>query len=238
MFLDSKTRRLLGPNPRDGVVLYRRYADSRWSRLAYADIDYQKAISVILAQADRWRIKDGPQERVAFFSRLLTSSHPTIREQAYLEVGRVPYMWIKGVSGAVPRKEMRRFLADWRMTEWHRLYILMLGNSGHSDDRAYIRMRFQDAARYGRSRDLSAWTVAFVESHPETAIEEIEELYFRRAGRQQDELDAVTQGLSVMAAGGGVIAGPRKATFADALSRAMRPLSITIRKWPGLLRAT
>ena len=224
LFLNSQTRRRLNLNPDDVVVLYRRNAESQWSWLAYADIEYQRIISIVLANADGWRVKNGSQERVAFFARLLTSSHPTIREQAYLEVGRVPYTWIKQIADAVPREEMRRFLADWRLIEWHRLYILMLGNSGHPEDRAYIREQFESAARFGLSRRLSAWTVAFVESHPETAIEEIEKLYFRRAGRKSVELEAVMQGLSVLTADAGVLVGPRVANYRRRVTRSYAAL--------------
>ncbi len=156
LLLDSKTRQSLRLNKQDAVLLYRRHAEADWGRLGYADSEYQKVISTLLERADRWRAKGGSQERLEFFSRLLTSSHPTIREQAYLEVGRAPYALIRQIAGAVQREELRRILADrrrteWRVAEWRRLYILMLGNSIHLDDRLYIRNRFGEAARLGLS---------------------------------------------------------------------------------------
>lgn len=224
LLLGSKTRRSLSLHPEHGVVLYRGNTESDWELLAYADPEYQKFISYVLAHADAWRANGGARERVAYFSQLLRSSHRTIRKQAYLEVGQAPYNRIRQISDAVPREEIRAFLADWRLIEWHRLYILMLGNSSHPEDRAYIREQFEGAARYGISRNLSAWTVAFIEANPESAIEEIEDLYFRRTGRAQDELEAVAQGLSVVTTDSNVLPVPRIGNFRRRIARSYETL--------------
>ena len=213
LLLDSQTRRRLNLNPSDRVILYRNGADAKWARLTYADVAYQEIISEVLERTDIWPSHGNSSERVAYFSQLLNRSHRTIRSQAYLEVGRAPYSRIREVAQLVPREEMRQFLSDWRLIEWHRLYILMLGNSGHPDDRAYIRDRFESAAKSGISRNLSAWTVAFIETNPDSALGEIEELFFRGKGRSFEELEAVLQGISVAAESNGGLALPHIAAL-------------------------
>ena len=46
--------------------------------------------------------------------------------------------------------------------------------------------------------NLAAWLTAFIETHPETGIGEIETWYFSHPGRSNDELDQVMTGMSVL----------------------------------------
>jgi hypothetical protein len=208
-FVDSTSRRKLRRNPGDAVVLARRQgAETDWRRIAYADRRYQRFVRAILKNTGDWEGFTGAERRIAFFAERLTSDHRLVRQQAYLEVGRAPYASIKTIAGSVPRDQILRFLANWRLIEWHNLYILMLAQSRLPEDLAYIRRKFESAARYGLETNLSAWTTAFVETHPDTALERIETLYFGNARRTRKELEAVFLGLSVLGSEGGVFAGP------------------------------
>ena len=199
VFVDSRTRRLLGLNPRDRVVLYRKTTGSQWRRLTYADVEYQGIVAAILQRSNAWGPDSRSPKRIAYFSQLLNNSQPTIGNQAYLEVGRAPYYQIKQVADLVPRAKVLQFLSDWRRIEWRRLYILMLANSGHTDDQALIRDKFIEVSKFGFTTNLSAWTVAFIEIDLEKAIQELEALYFRNERRSDEELAAVMQAISVIA---------------------------------------
>ena len=209
LFLDSTTRQRLRHYPDEGVLLYRRNADAPWQRLAYATTAYREAVGQLLEHAESWRGGLRKQERLEFFSRHLLSGDSTLREQAYLELGRAPYSWIARLAGRIPREEIRGFLSDDRMLEWHSLFILMLGQSDHPDDLEYIRANFESASRFTLTSNLSAWTVAFVEAHPETAIAEIETDIFANVARSSRTLEAVLQGLSVIASQDGILVPQR-----------------------------
>jgi hypothetical protein len=46
--------------------------------------------------------------------------------------------------------------------------------------------------------NLSAWLTAFIETHPETGLEEVKTWYFSKPGRSKDELAQVMTSLSVL----------------------------------------
>ena len=205
-FINSITRRKLKLNPNDVIVLGRMGSVETWRSIAYADADYLKFICAIINRSYTWQAVRSDPKRINFFAANLTHENPLIREQAYLEVGRAPYAVIKRISGSVPRRQIREFLGNWRLVEWHSLYILMLGQSRDPDDIAYIRQQFETAARYGLETNLSAWVSAFIESHPDTGIGEVEAQYFRIADRSRTELEEVLKGLSVLGSEGGGLA--------------------------------
>jgi hypothetical protein len=142
-FIDATSRRMLRQQPEDVVVLRRENIESDWQYVAYADLDYQKFIRSILGQSTQWLRVRGDRNRIDFFAERLNHGDQKIREQAYLEVGRAPYASIKRIAGTVPRQQIRGFLDQWRLIEWHSLYILMLGQSRHPDDRSYIRRQLE-----------------------------------------------------------------------------------------------
>ena len=202
-FIGSTARRMLKQNADDVVVFRQQHWAPGWLYIAYADTEYQDFIRSILAQSSRWEQFRGDTKRVDFFAERLNHRHRLISEQAYIEVGRAPYASIKRIAGTVPRRQIREFLNNWQLVEWHNLYILMLGQSRHPDDIAYIRKKLETAAEYGFKNNLSAWVTAFIETHPETGVEEIEALYLGNKNRTPDELQEVCKGLSVLGAEGG-----------------------------------
>jgi hypothetical protein len=141
----------------------------------------------------------------------LTDGNPLIREQAYLEVGRAPYSVIKTIAGTIPRDQILGFLANWRLVEWHSLFILMLGQSPIPSDHDLIRNKFETNARYGLKTNLSAWATAYIEINPEAGIEDIEALYLARDDRTREELEEIHRSLSVLGSEGGAVAEPRVA---------------------------
>ena len=207
-FIDTASRRKLKHNSDDVVVFRQQYWGPGWLYTAYADTEYQKFIRSILEQSSSWQKFRGDTMRIDFFAERLNHRHRLISEQAYLEVGRAPYASIKRISGTVPRRQIRNNLNNWRFVEWHSLYILMLGQSRHPDDIAYIRKKLETAAAYGFKKNLSAWVTAFIETNPKTGVEEIENLYFSNKNRTADELQEVCKGLSVLGSEGGLRVAP------------------------------
>ena len=67
----------------------------------------------------------------------------------------------------------------------------------HANDRNYIRKQFESAARFQQTTNLAAWTTAYIETNPDEAIRQIEQLYFRSKFREQEELVAVLRAISV-----------------------------------------
>jgi hypothetical protein len=210
-FVDSASRRKLKQNPEDVALLVSNTSEGGWSYRSYADPEYQEFIRTILEQSTRWNGLKGSDQRVRFFTKHLTDDNPLIREQAYLEVGRAPYSVIKTIAGAVPREQILRFLGNFRLVEWHSLFILMLGQSQLPSDQALIRDKFETNARFGLKTNLSAWATAYVEVNPETGIDEMEALYFARDDRTPEELEEAHRSLSVLGSEGGAVAVPRVA---------------------------
>ncbi|MGD9285775.1 MAG: hypothetical protein PVG68_19045, partial [Desulfobacterales bacterium] len=177
-FINSADRRMLSKNLKDVAVFGKKDSGDDWRYIAYADREYQAFVREIILQADSWQKFNGNLRRIDFFAERLTNSNLRIRDQAYLEVGRAPYSSIKRIAGSIPRRQIRELLANWRLVEWHSLYILMLGQSRHPDDHAYIRNQLENYAQHQMTLNLSAWVAAFIESQPDSGVEEIEKLYF------------------------------------------------------------
>ncbi|MGI9538072.1 MAG: hypothetical protein ACR2PB_13465 [Desulfocapsaceae bacterium] len=198
VFCDSSTRRKLKFIADSAVVLARKSIEEEWQVVTFANQTYQSFIRDLVRNSSSWNDGPGNQGRIRFFTRLLTSDHPHIQEQAYLEVGRAPYDMIKTLATDIPREQIYEFLGNFRFIEWHSLYILFLGQSRHPDDRAYIRKHVESAARLGMTTNLSAWLTAFIEAYPETGVAEVETWYFINSGRSEDELKQVMTSMSVL----------------------------------------
>jgi hypothetical protein len=212
-FINTTARRMLKQNPDDVVVFRRQNGEPNWLYTAYADFEYQEFIRAILKQSSRWNEFRGNRHRIDFFAQRLNHNDRQIWEQAYLEVGRAPYASIKRIAGIVPRRRIRAFLSNFQLIEWHNLYILMLGQSRHPDDVAYIRNTLIATAAYGIDKNLSAWVTAFIETNPDTGVEEIENMYFSNKRRTPGEIEAVCRGFSVLGSESG---------FRDATERIAR----------------
>ena len=198
MFCDSATRRKLKFIPESAVVLAKKSSEEKWQMVTFANSDYQSFIRTLVQNSNDWAESSGNQGRVNHFAKHLSSGHPQIQEQAYLEVGRAPYGMIKDIAKGIPRDQIYEFLKNFRFIEWHSLYILFLGQSSHPDDHAYIRQQVESAARHEMSSNLAAWLTAFIETNPETGVAEIETWYFSNPGRSKDELEQVMTSMSVL----------------------------------------
>jgi len=197
MFCDSNTRRKLKAIPDSAVVLVRKQSGD-WRPMIFADAGFLSFIRTLVSTSTDWHDYSSNQERLRFFSKLLNSEDPKIHQQAYLEVGRAPYSMIKALAAEIPTTQIYDLLRNYRLVEWHNLYILMLGQSPEAKDLEYIRRKVQSAARFGSTRNLAAWVTAFIESHPDSGVDEIERMYFMSKNRTNEEIEQIMASMSVL----------------------------------------
>lgn len=197
LFLDSGTRRLLASFPERFVVLVGNLDGDkmRWNRIGIADTETDPILRSILDSIPKW--KQDPSARVEFFKDLLGHENSQIRTLAHLEIGRAPYGVIRSLGEAFPRDELHTMLADIRYVEWHPLYILLLAQSDHEEDHAYIEKAVLNSARFGSSERLAAWATASIERSGEEGVAFLHRTYFENPNRSPAELKAVIQALSV-----------------------------------------
>ena len=105
----------------------------------------------------------------------------------------------------------------------------MLGQSRYHDDRAYIRNKLENYSRYQFTHNLSAWVTAFVESQPDSGVEEIEKLYFSTRDRTQDELEELMKGFSGLGSEGGI---PFKPEIVDRRHRIVKSYATLLDNYP------
>lgn len=197
-FCDSFTRKKLQAIPDSVVVLAQLTGQDKWQMITFADKTLQSFIKTIVQHSTDWSVPSGKPKRVRFFSMFLNNEQQLIQEQAYLEVGRAPYSMIRNIALEIPKEQIYEFLGNHFFTEWHSLYILFLGQSKSLTDRAYIRKQVESAARFNRTTNLAAWLTAFIESTPETAINEIEKWYFSNPNRSKSEIEQVMTTMSML----------------------------------------
>jgi len=168
LFIDAASRRRLAADVKD-VVILSRSGNTDYRFFAYGTPEVQLLIETTLDKSAHWQSAGGSEERYRFFLQFLTDPDSTIREQAYLEVSRTPYLLLKSFAAEVDRDTIHALLANWRYTEWHPLYILLLGHSEHPDDRIHIAREFNSLAAHGLTMNLAPWTTAFIESQASDA---------------------------------------------------------------------
>lgn len=231
-FVDYKYLRYLSLFPEDTVVFRQKDTDSNWKFIAYADLDFQEFIRGILRESPKWVDSRTYKNRIDFFFEYLNHNNKEIKEQAHLEVARAPYASIKRISGSMPRKQIREILATQKRMKWHSLYILMLGQSQHTDDHTYIREQLESAAANGLIQNLSAWVTAFIETHPNTGVEMIENLYFTNRNRAQEELEEVCRSLSVL---GSEVSFPVTTEFFTLRRRIIQSYITLLKNYPQMV---
>ena len=202
LFLDSQSRRTLALFPRRKIICSYRSTgpDAGWQRIGTADSAFGPLVREILDRSASW--KEAPKERAAFFAKSLGHKNSQISTLAHLEVARAPYDQIKGFAVIVRPENLRAFLKNFRLFEWHALYILLLAQSGEEQDHKLIIERVRSAERFGTVLQLAAWATAWIEIDEETALDFFHERYLKNPERKPDEVQAVHAALSVHGSNG------------------------------------
>jgi len=197
LFVDTSTRKILAADAELVVLLAEDVTDGSWRSLGQLDPMYAAVVRRIIALTPDWQGKNGQQRRVEFFAKLFGHENPAVYEQAYLEMGRAPYGFIRQFSRIVPRDQIEPILTRRQYIGWRSLAILMLAHGGEVNGREYIADSFRHAARFRLTTNLAAWAAASIELEGEDAIVFIENQYFRNVERTVEELTEVVKALSM-----------------------------------------
>ena len=174
---------------------YEGISQPEWARVGDADADFRALVAEILQNREQWQLNPG--ERAMYFSSYLGHQNQQIRALAHVEVARAPYDQIRKFKGILPFPELRSSLEDFRLTDWHSLYILLLALSGEAEDLALISGKVRSAAATGLSLHLAAWATAWIEMEPEKALPFLTEKYLAGPPRDPAEIRAIFRALSV-----------------------------------------
>ncbi len=189
LFLDSTTKRWLELGADRGVLCAWFSDPGEWRQLARHDEILGPVLRDMLARREDWT-KD-PDSRIRYFADYLGHDDPLLADLAHLEVGRAPYRQIATYADRVPREKVLEQLAITQRLEWQALYILLLAQSDHPDDRQLIREKFERNARWALSLQTAAWATALIEIDGLKGIDRICQLYLHDVERQPEELAAI-----------------------------------------------
>lgn len=197
LFLDSQSRRMLSFYPQRKIVCVYQSSGSNsgWLRIGTADSAFGPLVREILDRESGW--KDRPKERVNYFAKYLGHKNPQVRTLAHLEVARSLHDEIKNFAGIIPTEDLRTFLKNFRLYEWHALYILLLAQSGEEQDHKLIVERVRSAERIGTVLQLAAWATGWIEIGKEAALDFLHERYLKNPDRPAEEVRPILAALSV-----------------------------------------
>lgn len=197
LFLDSQSRRTLSFYPQRKIICVYQSSgtNSGWLRIGTADRAFGPLVREILDRESEW--KDRPIERVNYFAKFLGHKNSQIRTLAHLEVARAPYDEIKNFAGILPAENLRIFLKNFRLFEWHALYILLLAQSGEEQDHKLIVERVRSAEKFATTTQLAAWATAWIEIEEEAALDFLHERYLNNSERKPEGVRAIIAALSV-----------------------------------------
>jgi hypothetical protein len=165
-----------------------------WRSLGPVGVEYES----LLREIARWEAPSKtPSGRADYFAPYLQHEDRALAELAFLEVARAPYATIRQVNTRIGRDDIYRVVNDFFHTEWHGLYILMLGMSDRPDDIAFVRGKLDAAGRFGLTINLGAYATAYVEMVGPEAVERLARDYFANPDRSSDELQEIVKALSV-----------------------------------------
>ena len=166
-----------------------------WARVGDADVTFAPLVDEVLKRGEQW--KADPKERASFFAEYLGHRSQQVRALAHLEVARAPYDQIREFAGALSPEELRSSLQNFRLTDWHPLYILLLAQSDEDIDHQLIAGKVRAAAKSGRSLHLAAWLTGWIEFNPDTAFDFLQGNYLSGPARDAAEIRALSLALSV-----------------------------------------
>jgi hypothetical protein len=199
LFVNSATRRILSANDNYAVLLVRVSPGDSWQSLGIAREEYQRVIRRILAVGSRWQTEPDSWDRIRFFVPLFNHTDRSLRELAWLEIGRAPYPVIQKLARHVPREDLDPLLTDREYLQWRSLAILMLAQHPEPADRQLIENSFRRCHEFSLSLNLSAWATALIELNGQQAVQEIEARYLRNPRRSDEEVRQVLMALAVHA---------------------------------------
>lgn len=197
LLVDTRTRRLMSAVPRRHAVLVLSERSEGWRSLGVASDDYLAILRRIAFVGADWEGAEGAEQRWRFFLPLFGHDDPSVRQLAYLEMGRAPYPVIQQLGRLAPRDVYAPLLQDPKYLKWRSLAILLLAQSDDPNDHRIVRDSYASAKRLRMTTNLGAWAAALIEIDGETAIADIEDAYLRSQSSSVEEVDAMVNALSM-----------------------------------------
>lgn len=197
LFLDEQTRQPLSLSAQRKIIcaFMPEPTKGKWVRLGTADGVFDPLVREILKRTPEWVASPG--QRLVFFADYLGHNNAQARNLAHLEFARAPYGEIKKFGGVLPAEELRTSLKNFRLFQWHALYILLLAQSGEQEGRDLIVEKVRSAERSANTVLLAAWTTAWIEIEEGAALQFLETSYLKIPTRTIEEMQAVVLALSV-----------------------------------------
>jgi hypothetical protein len=135
--------------------------------------------------------------RVALAMPYLEDAEPLAAELAYGEVAAAPYAALLGVKPAISAPAVRRWLADPVKFARHRLYLLMLGIAGNTQDAAALDQRLDAAWAASDVTNLGSMVAADLQLRGASRMAWVDAKYLRDPMRSTPEIEAALLALSV-----------------------------------------
>ncbi len=198
LLVDTATRRRLAVDRERSVLLVQSQADGTWRSLGVASPRFEAVVRRIVTVAATWESDAGANERAEFFYALFDDSDPSVRELAYLEMGRAPYAMIRRLGKAIDVEVVMPKLTDVKFIEWRSLAILLIAQKDSPECRQRIIQALRSAERFGLNMNLAAWIVAGAEVAPDETFRLLQEKYLSGDQRSVEEIAAVASALSVI----------------------------------------
>ena len=197
LLVDSTTRSYLQIHQDRGVLLRAMKPPVPGKVSGRSARNMKTLVRRLLAVAQGWHGPEASMDRWQYFLPYFGHQDQRIRELAYLELARAPYVLIRKLGQNVSRETYGTLLTERRYHEWRGLAIMLLAQSDSAADRQYILDSFRDAERYCVAINLDAWATAAIEVDRERTIRSIESNYLCNKQRSDEELQAVVRALSL-----------------------------------------
>ena len=209
LFVNSSLRRRLQMNPERYSLLARvrqpasaenPSADGQrgeWLSLGYATQRIEAIAREVLVQAANWHEPGGSRPRARYFMPYLADAERSVRELAYLEIGKSSYDTIREANRYVTSDQIYRFLSDPLYLEWQRLYILLLGFEATEGDASTVRATMSNYAKGNNELNLSAWATALIEIDGVEGVTWLQQHYLGNPNRGSKLVLEVVKAMSV-----------------------------------------
>jgi len=149
--------------------------------------------------AQEWRT------RIGLVVPYLEHRQPLVAEIAYGNLAAAPYAALRTAKPRLDARAVRAWLADPQLAGRQRLYLLLLGIAGDSQDAAAIGQRLEAAWQAHAATNLASMLAADLELRGAERMAWVEEKYLRDRARSGTEIEAALLALSVHGTANGAV---------------------------------
>ncbi len=211
--VDRTARHRLSAAPQD-AVLFARFDDGDWRRVAYVDSEFRRVLDISLAHRDEWQ-SGFHESRLRLIDSLQDIDHRTLRFLLISELDKVPYNHLRTLDLRIPAGQLLSELWQPANYPFQAIHVLLLGLSDDAAARAEI-YNFVDRAKDQMSpTNLGAFSAALIELEGAAAVQKLSEDILFDPNQPLDKVEQVVMALSVQHA---VTDAQTQQAIADTLS--------------------